>query len=365
MNELKTDSAATKNNPSVLFITRSYPPIVGGMEMLSYNLTTSIGKITRTRVIANTRGKKYLPVFFVTAFFEALSCAHQFDIIHIGDPVLSKLAWLLKKLTQKPVVIEVHGLDILYKSKIYQWYLKMFFQNADLYVCISHHVQKILNEKFDGLKSVVINPGIYDEFYQSSITKKDLQPILGFNPSSKKILVTIGRLVERKGVAWFTADVVPKLSNNIIYIIAGRGPEQEKISRLIKDLRLENKVYFVGGVSKENLAILYNSADIFVMPNIATQNNAEGFGLVALEASSCGTPVIASSVEGINDAVINEKNGWLAQEKNPESFVNLILEHIDDKQNISNSVRQFVLQNYNWQNITQQYISAFKTLIEK
>jgi glycosyltransferase involved in cell wall biosynthesis len=354
-----------KTNPSVLFVTRSYPPVVGGMEMLSYNLTTSIGKITKTRVIANTRGKKYLPVFVVTAFFEALSCANQFDIIHIGDPVLSKLAWLIKKLTKKPVVIEVHGLDILYKSKIYQWYLSLFFRNADSYICISNHVQKILHDKFSNLKSIVITPGVHDEFYRSSVAKKDLQPILGFDPSNKKIILTTCRLVERKGVAWFVEHVMPKLPNNMLYIIAGRGPEQEKITHLIKKLHLEDKVYFVGGVSKENLALLYNSADIFIMPNIAVSNDAEGFGLVALEASSCGTPVIASPIEGITDAVIEGKNGWLAQEKNPESFSELIMNHIDDKQNISESVRQFVLQNYNWQNIAQQYLDVFKALINK
>jgi len=365
MSGLKTDSAVTKNNPSVLFITRSYPPVVGGMEMLSYNLTTSIGKITRTRIIANTRGKKYLPIFFVAAFFEALSSAKQFDIIHIGDPVLSKLAWLLKKLTKKPIVIEVHGLDILYESKFYQWYLRMFLQNADLYICISSYVQKLLQNKFGAMKSVVVTPGVNDEFCQPSVSKKDLQPLLGFDPSDKKILLTVGRLIERKGVVWFTRHVIPKLPDNIIYIIAGRGPEQTELLSLIKDLHLENKVYFVGGVSSENLTQLYNSADLFIMPNISVPNDTEGFGLVALEASSCGTPVIASSIEGITDAVINEKNGWLATEKNSASFVELIQKYINDKQNISDSVRQFVLQNYNWEKIAQQYIDEFKKLINK
>jgi len=356
---------AVNTNPSVLFITRSYPPVIGGMEMLSYNLTTSIGKITRTRVIANTRGKKYLPVFFVTAFFEALFSARDFDIIHIGDPVLSKLAWLLKKLTKKPVVIEVHGLDILYKSKIYQWYLKMFFQNADLYICISRYVQDILHNKFSDLKSVIITPGVHDEFYQSSVTKKDLQPILGFDPSDKKILVTAGRLVKRKGVAWFIENVVPKFPNNIIYIIAGHGPEKEKITSITEKLDLKNRVFALGGVSKNTLDLLYDVADLFIMPNITISNDTEGFGLVALEASVCGTPIIASSIEGITDAIIDGKNGWLAQEKNPDSFTELILKHINDKQNISESVRQFVLENYNWKNIAQQYISVFRTLIEK
>jgi len=364
MNGQETEVA--KANPSVLFITRSYPPVVGGMEMLSYNLTTSIGRITKTRVIANTRGKKYLPIFLFTVFLRVIFIAKNYDIIHIGDPVLSRIGLLIRSLTKKKVVMEVHGLDILYPSLFYQLYLKIFFRSsADIYVCISKHVQKLLNEKFPGLNSVVITPGINDDFYTPDTSKGDLEVILNHSLADKKVIITVGRLVERKGVAWFVEHVMSKLPDNIIYIIAGRGHEQEKISRLIKDLHLENKVYFVSGVSQKNLNLLYNSADLFIMPNISIPNNTEGFGLVALEASSCGTPVIASSIEGITDAVTNEKNGWLATEKNPASFVELITKHINDKQNITDSVRQFVLQNYNWKNIAQQYVDAFKTVIKK
>lgn len=352
-------------NPSVLFITRTYPPVKGGMEQLSYDITTEIGKLTKTKVIANRYGKKYLPIFFVTATIRGLFTAKNYDVVHIGDPVLCGIGWLIKKITKKPVVVEVHGLDILYKSSIYQWYLKSFFSGADLCICISSYVASLVNEKFPGNKTVIINPCIKDVFYEPNFKREDLEKYLGPKISTKKILLTVGRLVKRKGVEWFVANVLPKLPENIIYVAVGNGPEKENIDQAIKKTNQQNKIFFLHDVPREKVKLLYNTADLFIMPNIKVENDTEGFGLVALEAASCALSVIATNLEGISDAVTDGQNGVLVESENIDAFankINSLLQNENARKALGQKTREFTVQNFAWPKIAQQYIEKFSEI---
>lgn len=355
------------NAPSILFITRTYPPIRGGMEQLSYDITTEVGKLTRTKVITNRYGKKFLPIFFVTATIQGLFTAKNYDVVHIGDPVLCLIGWMIKKVTRKPVAVEVHGLDILYPSKIYQWYLKKFFSGTDLYICISNYVASLVNEKFPGNNTVVITPGIKDVFYEPSIKHDDLEKYLGSKITNKRILLTVGRLIKRKGVEWFITNVLPKLPENIIYVVIGNGPEKEKIDQAIKKTNQQNKVIFLHDVPREKVKLLYNTADLFIMPNIEVKNDAEGFGLVAVEAASCKLPIIAAKLEGITDAVIDDQNGILVESENADAFadkINSLLQNENVRKEFGKKAREFTMQNFAWPKIAQQYMDKFSEICE-
>ena len=102
------------------------------------------------------------------------------------------------------------------------------------------------------------------------------------------------------------------------------------------------------------LKLLYNSADLFIMPNISVHGNMEGFGIVAIEAGSCGLPVITSGIEGIKDAVINSKNGWIVGEKNIDGFV----KKIKSKKLNSKKIKKFVRDNFDWKKITRRYLGV-------
>ncbi len=345
------------NTPSVLFITRTYPPVRGGMEQLSYDITTEVGKLTGTRVIANRYGKKFLPIFFVIAIIRGLLEAKNYDVVHIGDPVLCGIGWLIKKITKKPVAMEVHGLDVVYPSKIYQLYLRTFFADMNLVICISRYAETLVNEKFPTLKTTIINPGVKDVFYNSNLTRTEL--------TDKKILLTVGRLVKRKGVAWFITNVLPLLPENIIYIIVGKGAEKVIIENAIQTTKQQNRVILLENVSAEKVKLLYNTADLFIMPNIKISNDAEGFGLVAVEAASCALPVIATNIEGIPDAIIDGQNGVLIESENAQAFaekINSLLQNEKERKEFGKNAREFTVQNFAWPKIAQQYIDKFSEI---
>lgn len=352
------------SNPSILFITRSYPPVKGGMEQLSYDITTELGKLTKTKVIANKHGKKFLPLFYIYALFRGIIEARNFNIIHIGDPVLCGIGFAIKKIIKKPVAIEVHGLDIQYRSKIYQWYLRNFF-NADLSVCISSYVADVFTNKFPQKKFVVITPGISDVFFEPNLKKEDLSQLLKQEINDKKIILTVGRLVQRKGVAWFIGKVLPQIVPNALYVVAGNGPEKNNVINVSKKVGQEKRTVFLENLSREEIKILYNTADLFAMPNIKIAGDVEGFGLVAAEASSCNLPVIASSLEGINDVVKDNQNGLLVDPENSQQFINKIndlLSNEEKRKNLASSARKFALDNFSWEKIARQYLNEFSKI---
>ena len=138
----------------------------------------------------------------------------------------------------------------------------------------------------------------------------------------KRVLLSVGRLVERKGV-----DTVFKALPTVLercpearYLVVGEGPYRAFLERLAADLDLGGKVVFAGHVAQDDLPLVYAAADVFVMASRVIEANAEveGFGLVFLEANACGKPVVGGRSGGVVDAVANGETGLLADPLNPE-----------------------------------------------
>jgi len=167
----------------------------------------------------------------------------------------------------------------------------------------------------------------------------------------KKVLATIGRLIKRKGVAWFVDRVIPELDATYLFIIAGHGPEFELIHHRVKARDLQNKVVMLGKVSEKVRRLIYNAADIFVMPNISVEQDVEGFGIAVIEAGSCGLPVVASKIQGLRDSVIENKTGYLIEEGDTKGFLDRIRSMDLKKEDI----RQCVNARFHWSEIYKQY----------
>jgi glycosyltransferase involved in cell wall biosynthesis len=181
-----------------------------------------------------------------------------------------------------------------------------------------------------------------------------------------RILHTNGRLVERKGVDWFINNVMPELKarfkNRVVYIVTGDGNQRENIENSVKKQGMEGNVRILGRVDNEVLRALYNRADIFLMPNIRVKNDMEGFGLVALEAASCGRLVIASELEGIKDAIKPRKNGLLTPAGNKKEYLRLIIKELSAPSLIPNNIRRYTLENYSWKKTAQGYLDLINRM---
>jgi phosphatidyl-myo-inositol dimannoside synthase len=344
--------------PKILFISRNYPPKLGGLETYSYNLIKefekdfSVFKIVLRKSILNLVW--FLPFSFFKALF--LNQKHSFSNIHLCDGLLAPVGVLLKCFTRASVSVSIHGLDVTYKNLFYQWLIPRCVGKLNKIICVSRSTrEECLRRCIPGRKCRVIPNGIQpDEFYfhrSPEELRGQLEKSVNICLKNKKILITIGRLIKRKGIIWFVDRVMPELDDSYLYIIAGQGPEFEPIDRKVKERDLLNQVLMLGRISEKFRRLIYNAADIFIMPNITVEGDAEGFGIVVIEAGSCGLPVVASKIQGLRDAVIEGKTGYLIEEGDADGFVERI-KNMDLKKEV---VRSCVNEVFDWTTIYRRY----------
>lgn len=313
--------------PRLLLISRKWPPAIGGMETYSVELDASLQphfEITRKVLPGKANGRP--PGLIAYAFFllkTTIYCllhANRFSHVVLGDLVLfpAALCCRLKAPRQKRLVV-VYGLDLVYFKRkgllpslygAYFWLFRKAQGAFDGIVAISGYTAKLAAEA--GLKRVhVINPSLpHTALTEDSGAADALIPSAFLNCGSRRIL-QFGRLVPRKGAAWFAVNVLPKLSDVEFFVV---GASYDAASFEI--LRTCARTCYLGPQPSNVLAAMIRQADIVVMPNIAlsaTGHDVEGFGLVAIEASSLGGLLVASRLHGIEDAVLNGATGILVE----------------------------------------------------
>jgi len=351
----------------ILFVSRAYPPSFGGIENQNYNLSLRLSKLAQTTVIINKFGKLFLPVFIPYAFLKALvlNAFVKYDGIILGDGILSAVGWALKFFTPLPVICIVHGLDITYKNPVYKkFWVGIFLKRADKLVAVSTATVKagiemgLPEDKFIFIPNGVdLNglPGIYGE--AASVTGKAIQ--------DKKILLSVGRLVKRKGFSWFVRNVMPRLESDIVYIIAGKGPEKAEIADAAKESGLVHRIIMTGHISDAQKKVLLNACDIFVQPNIKIDGDMEGFGISVLEAACCEKPAVVSRIEGLQDAVKDGVNGFFVEPGDAEGFIRTIKRLFADEPGriaAGKRAKEYVTENNDWDDIAVKYLQAAKAL---
>lgn len=348
---------------NVLCVSRTWGKNAGGMERLSYELTTRLQKQPNTAVtIVAYQGPRLLsPLFILTCLPRVVAALKKADVVHIGDPMLSLVGFLVKVFFSKKVAISVHGLDIVYPNFLYQLYLTLFFNHFDLYVPISEHVASLLKKRNLRGNIHVLQPGIEDTYYKEGYTRTDLGHVLNKAITKATILFTGGRLVKRKGQAWFIQHVLPTLSSDTVYVIAGSGPELEHIQITAREAGVVDKVMLLGRVSEESLRILYNTVDAFIQPNIPVAGDVEGFGLVLLEASLCNRPIFAANLEGIKDAIQEGRNGTLLEAQNAEAWITALNSFVPVS-SVPSSARAYTLEHFNWDKKIHQFSAELNKL---
>lgn len=345
------------------------------MENFSYDLYTALNKKTDLRLIKWGGSNKYLPV--VLPYFFVLACAKLLrggiNIVHMQDGLLAPLGFVLSRMFRKPFSIIIHGLDITYKNPLYQRVIPFFVRKADIVFCVSRATaDEAIKRGVSASKVRVIPLGITDTGFEPHAAMHQKLHQTYQLPADAPVALTVGRLVERKGVAWFVANVMPELVKkvpNIVYLIAGTGDAENKtrIEQAITQHNLQQNVKMLGRVEDDMIPVLYSGADVFVQPNIMVPGDMEGFGRVLLEASLCELPVVAAGIEGIKDAISNKNNGMLVETEDIAGFVREISTFTSDTAKaraFGTKSREFTLVSYNWATIADRYVAGLQSLLK-
>ncbi len=355
---ISVELVAIDHSMKVLFITRAYPPSIGGMQTFARDFYENYRRHGEIDLVANPGGRKNLIGFLLKACFYIVAHAREYDIIHVYDAVMAPLVPIIRLFSRAKVSFTVNGLDIVYPRFGYQKVIPFFLKRADKVIAISKYTMGQCETRGipeERLRAIPIgveveHPGACTDAAVSALLDK-----FNINAEGRRFLLTVGRLVKRKGHGWFISEVLAKLPEDYVYLIAGVGPESSSVNKLIRELCLTDRAYLLGAVSEEEKVCLYRLADLFVMPNIHVPGDQEGFGIVLLEASIHGLPVVASNMEGIADAVVDGMTGRLVQEKDAHAFVEAIRDPGIDRSTVASTVES----RFGWQNIIQMYQREF------
>jgi glycosyltransferase involved in cell wall biosynthesis len=287
------------------------------METLAADVWTALlRRSPDAHLIAHGGTNRRLPWFLVTAWARTASLVirRRVDVVVCYDAVTYVVLWPLLTVLRVPRVALVNGLDLTWDPGPYRFVLRRALAHASRVLAISRATAGVVRDLgVPADRTVVVRLSV-DAPMVSDGERSDARTALGVRlgvPADAVVLLTLGRLVARKGVRWFVEEVVPGLPPSAHYAVAGSGPEAEAIAAAATACGVSDRVHLLGGVTDADREALLRGADIFVQPNVASPGDMEGFGLVLVEAAKRGTPVVASALEGMTDAVADGATGVL------------------------------------------------------
>jgi phosphatidylinositol alpha-1,6-mannosyltransferase len=206
---------------------------------------------------------------------------------------------------------------------------------------------------------VKIAPGIdVDHFLPTDAS--ELRKSLGL--SDKKVIVSVGRLVHRKGQDYLI-EAMPKILEQVPQahlLLVGEGPYREHLEKLAKKHKIESSLTFIGRIQYKELPTYICVGDIFAMPSRSRLLGleVEGLGIVYLEASSCGLPVLAGNSGGAPDAVIQNKTGLVVSGTNTQEIANAAVELlmiVDSSKKMGLLGRQWIVEKWRWEIWSEEF----------
>jgi glycosyltransferase involved in cell wall biosynthesis len=236
------------------------------------------------------------------------------ELVLTGDALMYAVTRPLLRLFRVRHATMIMGLDVTYQNRLYRAVVLPALRRADTVVAISEATAEqarglgVPADRITVLRLGVDAPAVSAADRESA--RAELHERLGL-ADGDVVLLTLGRLVARKGAAWFVEHVLPRLPAHVHYVLAGDGPDAERIETLASTAKLSERVHLLGRVSDADREMVMRGADLFIQPNVKVPGDMEGFGLVTIESAMRGTPVVAADLEGIKDAVINGTTGDL------------------------------------------------------
>jgi len=225
-----------------------------------------------------------------------------------------------------PFIFHIHSslLHIEYRKSdsLLKGIRRYILSKVSLIIALSEYWKRQILQ-IDGLHSgkVTVIYNFVDVEKFRGYSKTACRKILDL-PQNKKIIFSIGRLVERKGYQYLV-EAIPHIvekRKDVIFFIGGEGPLKNYLERRIREQEIEEYITLLGFVPGEMLPIWLSAADIFVMPS-----TRETFPIVMLEALASGAPFVGSTVGAVPEIISSKEFGLLCEPANPKDLAKKIL----------------------------------------
>jgi phosphatidyl-myo-inositol dimannoside synthase len=369
----------------LLYVTHSFPlpgdPLsnVGGMQRVAVGLHEALAASPRVQLQTlaletSWKSTPYRMPGFMLKLLATLPARVERDRIEavlfssmVTASVSSVLRGAVNRRGALLAAIPV-GRDVTLPTPGYQPFVRRVLASLDVAFPISRATadecrQRGLPDERIEVVPCGVDTGLFNPPVDRAAARAELLAAIGETeqtlPADRLLLVSVGRHQERKGFQWFSDQVMPRLPEDVIYLVTGEGPTTPAIQAAIDRNGLQGRVRLLGKVPEETLRKLYRGGDLFVMPNIPVPGDIEGFGVVMLEAGMCGLPVLAADLEGISDVVTQGANGHLVPSGDVDAFVAGVQRYRGDRgalARISAAAAEHTAANFTWSAIADRIV---------
>jgi len=322
----------------LLLISRNLPPLRGGMERLNAHmagelaydrgvvvlapkgtqLPDAMNLVVRTSPLGGVAG------FLIWATFIAIveTWRHRPAWILGGSGLVAPVVWLAATVGRTRSAIYVHGLDIVVENALYRRLWLPAIRRVTQVVANSRNTARLAAEAGVPVGHIaVVCPGVTTPgAARADGTAFRQRHQMG----DGDILLSVGRLTARKGLAQFVEQALPRIlrarpGTTLVVIgddaqdaLAGHGTnERARILDIVQNLGIPSAVRMLGPVSEDDLRAAYDASTVHVFPVRDVPGDVEGFGMVAVEAAAQGLPTVAFACGGVPDAVADGVSGRL------------------------------------------------------
>ena len=366
------------NSRKILLVTNDLGPRAGGIESFVLGLLERVEKnsfviLTSTQknykefdrelfdkygaIVIRDRSKILLPTPRVAGKAAKLLADYQSTTVWFGAAApLALMAKRLRKVGAKNIVALTHGHEVWWaKLPIFRSAIAKIGRDVDSLTYLGEFTKNaMLPVIADASKLVKIAPGIDVKHFSPSVIDKDL--VEKYRLENRRVIVSVGRLVHRKGQDKLieAMPTILKSYPDAVLLLVGQGPIKSMLDKLIRHHSLEKNVIFTGRIQFKDLPKYIQLGEIFAMPSRDRffGLEVEGLGIVYLEASACGVPVIVGRSGGAPDAVIDQETGLVVDGRKPNEIAESICKLLSDQKlakQMGENGRDWVVKNWRWE----------------
>ena len=373
---------------SILLVTNDFGPRAGGIETFVIGL---LERIPRGEVVVYTssqensesfdrkwsdqygvevirdKSKILLPTPRVIRNLKSEIRTRKLNKVWFGAaaPLAFSARWL-RKSGAEHIVALTHGHEVWW-SKVwpFSWVMKEIARSIDVATYLGDFTRSAIAPRFsDPEKLIKIAPGIDTEHFKPRDTE-ELRRTLGL--VDRQTIISVGRLVHRKGQDRLL-EALPRIVErfpNAALVFVGEGPHRDHLDTLVKRFGLERNVLFIGRIQYAELPEYIAIGDVFAMPSRSRLFGleVEGLGIVYLEASACGIPVIGGASGGAPDAVRHGETGYVVDGNDVSEISERIIQLLEDRylrESMGSAGRQWAVEEWGWQRWSEAFNRALK-----
>jgi glycosyltransferase involved in cell wall biosynthesis len=280
---------------------------------------------------------------------------------------------IVKRETKKPLVVTVHGYDILVEPSVdygirldkrYDSIVRKVLDNADIVITESNAVFEETCKIVKKTSKIWLVPnGVDIKRFRPNLDCAFL--IEKLNLEGRTVIFALRAHEPKYGLEYLirAAPIVVKHANDAIFVIAGDGSLRGYHEKLAATLGVQRKMIFTGRIQQNEVPYYYALSDIVVVPSLQ-----EAFGLVVSEAMACSKPVVGTKVGGIPDQVIEGYNGFLVQPKNPSEIaekITWLIKNPREAKLMGSNGRKIVEEKFDANKRTDRIIQLYSSLCNR